>query len=396
MKHGSDTHLTYCLNVHPGDDWASSLQNIRNHALRIRDRVEARPFGLGLRVSDTASRELANDAEREQFRAFMADENLYAFTVNAFPFASFHKEPVKQRVYEPDWTHDARVDYTNRVASILAELLPAGMDGSISTVPGSYKAWITTDDQVRKLCENLAESVIHLILTERIADRYLHIGLEPEPDCYLETTDETIAFLNGPMQDLGVPYIANRLNISRDKGAELLKRHLGVCLDTCHSALQFEDPAENIQRYAEAGILISKIQISAALRCAATPDNLAALAAFDDPVYLHQVKASTDNRIHGFRDLPDALAHYQATPAEETELRIHFHVPLHFDSNGPLHSTRDTMTPAFFALAKQHCRHLEIETYTFDVLPDDLRTGDVCDSTCEEYQWLISQLPDES
>jgi hypothetical protein len=73
------------------------------------------------------------------------------------------------------------------------------------------------------------------------------------------------------------------------------------------------------------------------------------------------------------------------------EIRSHFHVPLDWKGTGALRSTADQLTPAFFADAAKLCRHFEIESYTFNVLPATLRRGSVDASIAREFAFVRSR-----
>lgn len=349
-------HLTYCLNVHPGESWAENFAALQTTVLAVRDLVSPEePFGLGLRLSALAAEEL----RIKKFQQFLERENLYVFTINGFPYGRFHGGPVKENVYAPDWRSTERRDYTNRLADILAELLPEGCIGTISTVPGSWKPWVQSPHE---MVRHLAECVDYLARLPR----EIVLTLEPEPGCYLETTEETVRFFTDHFPG---------------------SRHLGVCFDTCHVALQFEDLAESFRRYQAAGIRVPKIQISSALR---THGETAPLAPFAEPVYLHQTIARMPTGERRFwPDLAPALESLGATAAEE--IRVHFHVPLHFTASGPLSSTAPSITPEFLSLLPADS-HLEIETYTWDVLPPQLRSGSIEQSIAREFAWLRERL----
>jgi sugar phosphate isomerase/epimerase len=391
-------HLTYCLNIHPGESWAENAAAIRTHATAVRDRVLAGrggarvSFGLGLRLSRTAATELLAAGRLDELRALLESEGLYAFTINGFPFGAFHGTRVKEDVYRPDWRTTERRDYTNDLIDILAALLPSGVGGSISTVPGSYKAWIASERDVAAMARNLAECAAHAADVRRRTGRLIRIGLEPEPDCFLETTDEAVRFFTGPMLREGAPHLAGTAGLGAPAACDAIRTHLGVCFDTCHLALQFEDLTRSLDRLRAAGVGVSKIQISAALTADAAARAAGALAGFVDPMYLHQVKSLGADGIRSCRDLDQALAGGTGCDGAG-EWRIHFHVPLYFTGRGGLGTTAAALTPAFFAaLRAGACEHLEIETYTFSVLPPDMRAIGLTESIAREYGWTLDRL----
>ena len=377
-------HLTYCLNVHKGETWAENFAAIKEKALVVRDHVaHGKKFGLGLRLSHQAAQDLLAPGKLDEARAFFDANNLYVFTINGFPYGQFHAGRVKENVYRPDWRTAERRDYTIALARILAVLLPDGIDGSISTVPCSFKGWIQSDADVEQIVANLVDCAKVLHEIRESSGKEIHLGLEPEPSCHLETTEETIRFFNDVLFARGAKLLPE----------EILRRHLGVCFDTCHVAIQFEDLAESLLRYEAAGIRISKIQVSAALRGHCTAATFEALEPFCEPVYLHQVKARTESReILSWTDLPGAL-HDLPARADARELRVHFHVPLFVEKYWALGSTASALTPEFFAqVRKGATTHLEIETYTFDVLLEDLRAGGITHSIAAEFQWLLAKM----
>jgi len=392
VQHDPPIHLTYCLNVHPGETWEENFAAIREKALAVRaglDREGA--FGLGMRLSAEAAETLAQPAALEEFRTFLGRENLYVFTINGFPWGQFHGTAVKEDVYRPDWRTPERRDYTIRLADILAELLPEGVTGSISTVPGSYKPWIQTDADVVAMVDMLADTAAHLAELHDRTGVEITLALEPEPDCYIETTDETLAFFHGPLRDVGVAYLSRKHGLAADRAEEVLARYLSVCFDAAHLAVEFEDLGETLTRLQDGSVRVGKIHLSAALRAEPTPEAIERLGEFCDPVYLHQVKArGADGAIRSFPDLPAALA---AGGAANEEWRIHFHVPLFFGQFGALQSTSSLFTDDFVAAVTGGAtEHLEIETYTFDVLPADLRAADVTDSIAREYEWVLDRM----
>ena len=394
VQHKPPLHLTYCLNIHPGESWAENFAAIREKAVEVKARVSADQwFGLGLRLSAQAAFELADPDKRAEALDFFGQHQLYPFTVNAFPYGRFHQGPVKENVYAPDWRTQERRDYTIQTADVLAAMLPEALEGSISTVPCSFKPWITTEEEKIAITDNLAACVAYLAALRDDTGRTIHLGLEPEPDCFLETTAETISFFENYLFRRGAQEVARILGMYRDDAEQLMRRHVGVCFDTCHVALQFEDLTESLRAYRTAGIRISKVQLSAALRAKSNPESWEALRAFVEPVYLHQVKGRTDAGTRfAWYDLPPALDELADFP-EIKDLRVHFHVPLFSAPQGLIGSTADTLTPEFFhELRSGICPHLEIETYTFDVLPPELHPGDIVRSIAREYSWVLERL----
>ena len=386
MKVQSDPpiHLTYCLNVHPGESWAENFAAIRRHAAAVRRKVlaarGAQPFGLGLRLSAAAACELARPDALAGLKDYLRESGMYVFTINGFPYGAFHGTAVKADVYRPDWRERARLDYTISLANILAELLDESVAGSISTVPCSYKPWIAGSQDVARMAALIAKAAEHLEAIQRDKGRHIVLALEPEPDCWIENTDETIRFFEQAL----IPAAPAGL------GEDALRRHVGVCLDASHLAVEFEDLAESLDRLAAAGIRVAKIHLSSALKAAG--DGISQLGQFVDPVYLHQVKVrSAAGQVSSYADLPDALKDHQQRDGDEW--RVHFHVPLFFEGLRGLSPTTDLFTPRFADKVRSGAAgHLEIETYTFGVLPAPLRPADVADAIAAEYEWVLGRL----
>jgi len=388
-------HLTYCLNVHPGETWAENLAAIRDKALAVRE--EAAPgqrFGLGLRLSCRAARDLQDGSARARFRDFLAQHDLYAFTINGFPYGTFHRAAVKENVYKPDWRTPERRDYTNLLADVLSDLLPDGVRGSISTVPGAYREWVTSEEDVRRMAEMLAETALHLARLMERTGKEVSIGLEPEPDCFMETTPQLIHFVNGRLADWGGQHLQRRFGVGGEEAQRMLRRHLGACLDTAHASVQFEHPAASLRQIVEAGVRLSKVQLSSSLRLRPTPEALLRLEDFRDSVYLHQVRTRSGHACMGSHpDLPEALASAPRASDRAAEWRVHFHVPLFLPECEGLESTSDLLLGEFADLLRAgHTEHVEIETYTFDVLPEALRQVDVTESIANEYRWVLRNM----
>lgn len=369
-------HLTYGLNVHPGESWAEMVAAIERHAAVVRARVApGQPFGLGLRIAASAAREASADRLAE-LRDRLTGLGLYARTVNAFPYGRFHGGRVKESVYAPDWRSLERRDYTIRAAEILAALLPPGETATVSTVPLGYRAEFANAEDIAAAEARLSETAEALAHLADRTGRHIVLALEPEPDCVLETVAEATAVLE-------------RLHTR----SPATRRHLGVCLDTCHLAVVGEDVVEALHRLETASIPVGKIQISSALTARNDAEGRRALAAFAEPVYLHQ---TTGFDTTGRRQArwPDLTAAQRDLPAATSvvEIRAHFHVPLHWAGAGALGTTAARLGPEFWREAARLTADWEIETYTFDVLPAALRAGGVEASIAAEYDWVRQHL----
>ncbi|MFH5833600.1 metabolite traffic protein EboE [Halalkalibaculum sp. DA3122] len=402
MKLGNppNTHLTYCTNIHPGETWEEVFNQLKSNLPELKNRLSPeQSFGVGLRLSARAAEELLEGKRLDDFKSWLSDEDLYVFTMNGFPFGSFHGECVKDNVYKPDWTNQERLEYTLNLARVLAELLPGDMDGGISTSPISYKPWLKDsqrEDVFRVSSRNLAEVAFALAEIREKEGKELHIDIEPEPDCLIENSAETIDFFENWLFKAGAAHLAAGHGQSQDEAVELIRRHIRVCYDTCHFAVEYEDPAEAIQQFRQAGIRIGKVQISAALKVdlndsiGYTEDVVSKLKQFEEDTYLHQViERRSGSELFHYPDLSEALNAGHISEADEW--RIHFHVPIFIKEYGILHSTQDDIVRSLEQLAGDGCTHFEIETYTWDVLPADLKEN-LLDSIEREFRWTLEQV----
>jgi sugar phosphate isomerase/epimerase len=394
-------HLSYCSNVHPGENWKDTFGQLKLHIPELKKRLKPDgPFGIGLRLSANAAEELLQPDKLDSFKSWLSDEDLYVFTLNGFPYGNFHGEHLKDNVYKPDWSHKERFTYTSRLIDILAELTPSGMDGSISTSPITYKYWghshSEKEEIIQKSCEYMASLAGRMAEIHEKNGKEIHIAIEPEPDCQLENSRETIDYFVTDLFPKGSKHLAEEKNIIRAEAEEIIRKHIGVCYDTCHFALEFEHPVRSVAEFRAAGIRISKTQISAALKVKlGDPSNREKISGqlqkFAEPVYLHQtIERHANGSIHQYRDLPEALENIHQTEAEEW--RVHFHVPVfHREFNG-LSSTQNEIKESLNVLTDPKvCTHFEIETYTWDVLPDHLK-ADLTDSIEREFRWTLDTI----
>ena len=384
LTHG--IHLAYCTNIHRGGDWPETFRSLSEYTLRVRDRVSSgKPYAIGLRLGDTASRQLAQADALEKFRAWLGENNCYVFTINGFPYGDFHGKRVKEQVYKPDWTNPERVEYTKRLFDILAEIAPAESGGSVSTVPCSFKEFINTGEQVEAMRRNVWDVVEHIDALSEKTGKDLHLGLEPEPLCYLETTSEMIRFYRQLRDDR--------------PGDDRLSRRLGINYDACHLAVEFEEAANALGSLIAEGVRISKLHFSSALKVCPSAETLGGLAGFAEDIYFHQVVANgADGSLTRYRDLPDALAAAaRGETSGDTEWRIHFHVPLHCPPTALFDTTADQLQRVIVTLAANPaiCSHIEMETYTWEVLPGELKQRDVVDQLAGEYDWTLAKLAEQ-
>ncbi|PWC88375.1 hypothetical protein TSH100_07305 [Azospirillum sp. TSH100] len=384
--------LGYCLNVHPTQSFAEVRAALLGPVREIRRRLcPDQPFGVGLRLSAEAAAEAEVATE---LAAIFEGEGFAAFTMNGFPYGRFHGVPVKQAVYEPDWTTAERVAYSLSLAETMAALVPAGTLATISTVPGGYAPRVTGREAA--VADGLLRSVAGLVRLERATGRTVALALEPEPWCLLDRTADAVAFFGAHLfTDEAAKRLGSLAGLRADEAAAALPRHLGLCLDVCHMAVNFEDPAETLGTLAAAGIPIHKVQLSAALRVARMDELARArIAAFRDAVYLHQTVArAADGTVRHFVDLPQAL---ESAGNDDEEWRVHFHVPVFAEPEAPLESTRGALE-RLLAIHRDRpvAPHLEVETYTWNVLPAEACGAgamSVVDGIEKELRWVLERL----
>ena len=377
--------LTYCTNIHPGEDWSSVETTLREAGPILKARLSPdKPFGLGLRLSARAAREAIDAGRIAPFRKFLDENGLYVAIINGYPYGEFHGAQVKDQVFAPDWTNESRLNYTLDLLTVLSGLLPEGMDGGISTMPLSYKPWLrdagNKEPDWKAIVTNLVRLTETMAQLHRDSGKLIHLDIEPEPDGLIENTGEVIAFFNDWLLPIGGPLL---------ESPQLLSDHIRVCFDSCHIAVEYENPAVALARLQAAGIQIGRVQLSSALKVE-LPTKTGRLIPFADSTYLHQVIEDRGMCLHHYPDLPEALA-APAEPAAK-EWRIHFHVPLFTTAYDGFQSTQEDVR-AVLALAVRDgfTRHLEIETYTWDVLPAALKL-DMLDSITREYEWVMAEI----
>ncbi|TQJ30792.1 metabolite traffic protein EboE [Microbacterium sp. SLBN-146] len=378
--------LSYCTNVHPAEDLEGIIAQLDLHAGPIRRAAGLDTLGVGLWIPAETAAQLATDADaRERLRAALDRNGLTFRTINAFPYRGFHDDVVKLAVYRPDWTTAERLRYTMDCATLLAYLLPEGGqggeggDGSISTLPLGWRTeWDAAADAAAEA--QLARLVAHLLELRARTGRVIRVGIEPEPGCILDDVADVAAWL-GARPHL----VADGL--------------LGLCLDTCHLAVSFADPGEAVGIATASGVRIVKVQASVALELPdpSLPGAADALAPFAEARYVHQVRArghASDARTWAADDLGDVLAPDAAWPTDRP-WRVHVHIPLHATPAPPLRATTEVLLAAVSAvLDAPHGdeAHLDVETYTWTVLPASLRPPTLVEGIAAELSWARDHL----
>ena len=390
-----NVHLTYCTNIHAGQSWQDIRASLDEYVPAIKSTVaQSQPMGIGLRLSGEAAAVARQPEALASFRDQLSVLGAYVFTINAFPFGPFHGVRVKEDVYLPDWRDRERVAFTANSAAVLAGILPDGIEGSISTVPGAFKPNGRSSEAVAAMARNLMMAVADLVDLKRRTGKHIALALEPEPCCFLETTDESIAFFEGALlKPETLDMLGGITGVGRSEAEILLRRHLGICYDVCHGSVEYEDTVAALDRLLAAGIAIPKIQLSAAMRVPAMTKGLIdAVMRYNDGVYLHQSIVRSGDNLSRHVDLPDAVTAFGAGQADG-EWRIHCHVPVFLADLGEISSTRSDLVATLAALRQRtRSSHLEVETYTWDVLPDNIRTGSKSADIAREIAFCRQEL----
>ena len=383
MQIKNGIHLAYCTNIHRGEGWNETFHGLNEYTLKVKEKVsQSDPFAIGLRLGYKAALELSEtgSGNLDEFIKWLDHNNCYIFSINGFPYGQFHGSRVKEQVYSPDWTFDSRVEYTNLLFDILAEILPSGMSGSVSTLPGSFKEFIQDDTQQGNvIIENLARCGKHINDLIEKTGKDLHLGLEPEPLGWFENTPETLSFFK------------RFRNIHGDEFDNVI----GVNYDTCHLAIEYENAKESLLLLKNNNIKISKIHLSSALKLKPNQQTVDSLKEYQDDVYLHQVIAKLQNGdLIRFKDLPEAIENFLKGNCNDDEWRVHFHIPLHASPDSLFDDTRDHIKDTLSVLSSdpEMCKHLEMETYTWEVLPNSMQSNSVVDQLSLEYDWTLNSL----
>lgn len=403
MKISPNAHLTYCTNIHPGETWDNIFNTLKTYTLAVKEHISPnKPFGIGLRLSNQSAKTLLSGQNLFKFKTWLDQNNLYVFTINGFPYGEFHYTVVKDQVHTPDWTTVNRVNYTKNLIQILAYILPTGIEGGISTSPLSYKHWFQNETEIESIkkeaCSSLIKIVLQLIKVKISTGKMIHLDIEPEPDGFLENTKDVIDFYTNYLFTQGASTIQTKLKCSYEMAKAYILDHLQICYDICHFALAYETPEFVITTLQKSDIKIGKIQISAAIKCKKSQTNTIktqqeCLISFNEPTYLHQsvIKLDNESLVH-FTDLEEGISLMDDT--HFIELRTHFHVPVFVDKFQVLQSTQDEIITALnLWKSSNYSTHLEVETYTWNILPAYLQT-DITSSIIRELEWVEHQLLD--
>lgn len=385
----TEFQIGYCTNVHSGADLLATRANLEKYALAVKQQVSPDgPMGVGLWLSAGAADDLLHHELTEAFADWLQQVGLVPFTLNGFPYGDFHADVVKHAVYQPDWTDLRRIRYTENLIQILDRLLAPDAEGSISTLPLAWghpppeaSQWAAFADSLRRIASRLER-------LEQETGRLIYVCIEPEPGCVLQRGEDVIRFFE------------DHLLVDGDEHA--VRRYLRVCHDICHGAVMFEDQRQVLQRYLDSGIQIGKVQVSSAVVLRLDPlpmqqreSALQQLRGFSEDRYLHQtlVQRSVDREPEFYEDLPAALDQGSDPGRWSGEWRVHHHIPIYLDRFGALEtSQQDILQCLEFLKSFDQVRHIEVETYSWEILPRGLRRAGLADCIAEELLWLRQHL----
>ncbi len=391
-----DIHIGYCGNVHPGRTIAEVKQNLTTYSLAVKSQVRPhQPMGIGLWLSATAARELDDQTRLFEFRDWLAESGLVPFTLNGFPFGDFHQDIVKHDVYRPTWAEPERLEYTVRLAEILNVLLPKGINGTISTLPLGWPVdgdKSNVDDELfwKSSARNLRACAERLDDLAQTSGRNIFVCLEPEPGCVLDTCEDVVGFFDQHLLSSDAPT------------NEMIRNHIGVCHDVCHSAVMFEKQSKAVTEFQQAGIRIGKVQVSSAVAVEFEDENsqdnidrLKQLSSFAEPRYLHQTSVRDQAGQTFFEDLPDAIAACADNP--RGSWRVHFHVPIFSETLDLIGTTQADIRECIQAIQQsgEPMPHLEIETYAWNVLPLLFRQNSLADGIAKEISWFDQLMAED-
>ncbi|HEY2412995.1 MAG TPA: metabolite traffic protein EboE [Pirellulaceae bacterium] len=374
----------YCTNVHAGATLDVTRANLERYALAVKERYSPdRPMGVGLWLSAKAAEELTRSAGEGEFAEWLATRGLVPYTLNGFPYGDFHQQVVKHRVYEPTWWQPERLHYTMQLVQIHDRILPPGMEGSISTLPIAWGTPCPSRAELEQAAAQLRQAAAWMHQLEDETGRLIYLCLEPEPGCVFSFTDDAVHYF--------------QWQLFGHEDEEIVRRHIRISHDVCHAAVMFEEQEEVLRKFADAGIQVGKIQVSAALAMdldlfeppadQARRAAIKQLSQYAEDRYLHQTVVRRDDEDLFYQDLPAALEAESADP--RGEWRVHYHVPIYLQEFGKLRATQEQIGECLAAVKKySNCQHFEVETYAWGVLPPELKQPDLAAGIAQELQWF--------
>lgn len=376
--------IGYCTNVHAGANFQQMRVNLEQHAIAIKQQVAPNsPMPVGLWFSAQSARDVMEQNRTSELSAWLNESGLLPYTLNGFPYGDFHEPVVKHRVYRPTWWEADRLAYTLNIIHLLDAILPAGDEGSISTLPIAWPYPAITTEQCQQAARQLADAANAMARIESESGRLIYLCIEPEPGCLIQRSDDMVRFYDEQLLQVD--------NADED----ILRRHIRVCHDVCHAVVMFEEQSAVFERYRDAGILVGKVQISSAIRVLF--DNLdiqqrqaaiEELEPWTEDRYLHQTVVRRHDKDTFYEELQQPLS--AASPLEELgEWRVHYHVPVFLEQFGLISTSRDAISECLAAATKySDVRHFEVETYAWSVLPAALQTETLADGIAREMVWF--------
>ncbi|MCW7467178.1 metabolite traffic protein EboE [Leptospira levettii] len=394
-------HVTYCSNIHLGESWEDHFEELKTYLPKIKTQFSPNePFGIGLRLSNEASVSLSQSDTLFEWKKWLKQESMYVISINGFPYGGFHSEVVKEGVYHPDWSTLERYEYTKRLFFLLNEMLPEGEEGGVSTPPLSYLYFDSNETDLVKRKKNcthyIIQTLVDLIRIKKKESRILHLDIEPEPDGFLGTFVNLVHWYENELLPMAIPILNQEFGFDEGIAIQNTKEHIRFCFDVCHLAVTHEINDVLFSELKRTGIKVGRIQVSSALKVdfsESIEGKLKLLKPFDEKKYLHQVVAVKQNGTKlSFKDLGEAILN-GAEMGEEW--RIHFHVPIFLNSYGEFLSTQEELLTVL-KMQKQFpfTNVLEIETYTWNVLPTPLQIS-LESSIIRELDWLKTNLSEK-
>ena len=381
MRLADRSWLTCCLGHDAADSWADVRALLSGKAAEIGAKASPeQPFAIGLSLSARAVGELA-DAEaryelleilsRNDYRAVMAD-------------GRYPANPGTEGV-PLDWRDPGMTIYITRLAELMAGIAPEGEAVSIATLPGAPIPETGSEDE-EVIAANLLDAAALLIRLEESTGVPTRLAIQPEPGFLIGNSAQAVAFFERHLlSDAAVTRVVTATGMPAGDVASALPAHLGLCYDTGHAAVSFEDAGEALGKLSAAGVPIHRLQLSGALAVASV-DQAAreALAGLDATRIVARRKDETTDQTK----LVEALEAGSAADGEEW--RIHCHLPCNAEPKKPLAAAAD---PALAVLERHRERpvapHAALEVET---------TGDVTDAPPDAetlaagLQWVRERL----
>ena len=392
MRINDDTLLICSLNASPFEGWAARRAALEGPVRAVKEAVSPNgSFALGLRFSAAMLTELAAPAAQGALRGVLEDGDLLAVSADGVFCGPLDDEMAKERIHQPDWRRPERLEYTLNLARLMAEIGPPGEPLSINTAPVAFGADAAGAEETA--AEGLLRAAAGLERIGRLADREIALGVEPEPCCLIETTEQAIGFFEERLlRRAALNQFALLADLPRGAAEQTLRARLGLCYDLRHQAVVFEDPAESLDALRGAGVSIVKLQLGAALRCPEIDgETRDALRACVEPTFPRQTVRRGDGPLTRHADLPEALALGGRTDGEEWRIRLR--PPLHLERIEPFETTQSMVAQVLAAhKSAPICRHLELDTEIWTAPPEALRRAPIEEIAAQEFDWARERL----